>query len=69
LTLAPGVIPVKTPAAQTLTASAAGYCAGSPGVQFALGGTEKAAVYQLYKDGAEVPVYIDCNSFRRRVDR
>jgi hypothetical protein len=50
LTLAPGVILTQTPATQTLTASAAGYCAGSPGVQFALGGTEKAAVYQLYKD-------------------
>ena len=46
--LAPGVTFCKVPSTQSLTASAAGYCAGAAGVQLALGSTERGAVYQLY---------------------
>ena len=48
--LAPGVIICKTPAQQTLTASAQEYCAGS-GVTFALSNTDAGADYRLIKEG------------------
>jgi hypothetical protein len=47
-TQAPGVTRCKTPNTYTLTASAASYCQGA-GVTFALSGTERGAVYLLYK--------------------
>ena len=46
--LAPGVTKCKTPAPQTLTASA--YCAGTS-VKLALANTERGATYLLYKGG------------------
>jgi hypothetical protein len=48
---APGLIKCKTPAAQTLIASALSYCAGS-GVTLALSGTDNGAIYQLYLNNA-----------------
>ena len=51
--LAPGSVPpCMMPAAQTLTASAQAYCAGS-GVTFALSGTDDGATYRLIKEGTE----------------
>jgi hypothetical protein len=47
---APGTFHCTMPATQTLTASAAGYCEDAAGVQFALEGTERDVVYQLYRD-------------------
>jgi hypothetical protein len=49
---APGLFHCAMPAAQTLTASAAGYCEDAAGVQFALHNTESDVVYQLYRDDA-----------------
>ena len=46
--LAPGVTKCKTPAQQTLNASAAGYCEDAAGVTLSLSGTENGAVYELY---------------------
>ncbi|MDR3184735.1 MAG: hypothetical protein LBT49_04955 [Prevotellaceae bacterium] len=51
--LAPGTLLCKPPVVQTLTASATGYCVGSPGVTLALSGTDEGAVYQLYKNDSE----------------
>ncbi|MDR3184040.1 MAG: hypothetical protein LBT49_01340 [Prevotellaceae bacterium] len=51
---APVVSKCALPAAQTLTVSAAGYCEGAAGVQFALSGTEIGATYQLIKDNTSV---------------
>jgi hypothetical protein len=51
---APGVLKCALPAAQTLTVSAAGYCADAAGVQFALSGTESGATYQLIKNNTTV---------------
>jgi hypothetical protein len=47
---APGLLNCTMPAVQTLTASMAGYCEGTAGVQFALHNTESGVVYQLYRD-------------------
>jgi hypothetical protein len=49
---APGTFHCTMPATQTLTASAAGYCEDAAGVQFALDGTERDVVYQLYRDNS-----------------
>jgi hypothetical protein len=49
---APGTFHCTMPAAQTLTASAAGYCEDTTGVQFALDSTESDVVYQLYRDNS-----------------
>ena len=49
---APGAFHCAMPVTQTLRASAAGYCEGSTGVQFALNSTESGVVYQLYRDHA-----------------
>jgi hypothetical protein len=51
---APGVITCKQPAAQTLTASASSYCAGSSGATLSLSGTEAGVVYQLYRNGSSL---------------
>jgi hypothetical protein len=51
---APGVLKCAIPAAQTLTVSAAGYCADADGVLFALSGTQSGATYQLIKDNTIV---------------
>jgi hypothetical protein len=52
---APGLFHCTMPAAQTLDASAAGYCEGTAGVQFALRNTESDVVYQLYRDNTPLP--------------
>jgi uncharacterized protein (TIGR02145 family) len=51
---APGIFACALPASQTLTASAAGFCAGASGVQFALSNTQSGATYQLIRDNATV---------------
>ncbi|MDR3184412.1 MAG: hypothetical protein LBT49_03300 [Prevotellaceae bacterium] len=47
---APGILICAVPAAQTLTVSAAGYCADATGVQFALSGMQSGATYQLVRN-------------------
>jgi hypothetical protein len=49
---APGTFHCTMPITQTLVVSAAGYCEGATGVQFALQNTESGVVYQLYRDNA-----------------
>jgi hypothetical protein len=55
LSLAPGTFACGVPAEPTLTASAAGYCVGTPGVTFTLTGTDVGAVYHLCRDNVPLP--------------
>jgi hypothetical protein len=50
----PGEFKCITPMAQTLAASAPGFCAGSPGVQLSLSGTQNGAKYRLYRNGTAI---------------
>jgi hypothetical protein len=51
---APGEFKCITPTAQTLAASAPGFCSGSSGVQFSLSGTQSGVKYWLYRNGAAI---------------
>jgi hypothetical protein len=50
----PGTFTCKVPLTLPLIASAQGYCEGSPGVTFAMDGTEPGVTYQLIKNDMDV---------------